>query len=336
MARITAVICFALFWLTAPTCFSQTIMPKNIDGLNSQINLYSIKNQSPTLFIHFDKNVYTNNESLWFTAYLFGADYKQYQTLSVALVNDGSRAVLMEDKFVISNGLAFGHSLIPDSVGPGNYTFIATTNRLVNGRPDVVFTQPVTIKTADEQDYTVSLNPIDTSVTSAEQKVMLLVGFPHPKTAPAVVPVNYYVGNVSHPVIRDSVKTKAGQYIFTIPSKLLSQGNNTLHVQVKYNNEGKEVSIALPAPAQPAVVRFYPEGGNLVNNIQSTVGWEVKNAAGNPMGVSAILYEDNKVLDTLSTNSYGLGKFQLTSKTGSSYAVKLYANKKDTLYRLIS
>ncbi len=310
---------------------------KVTDSLENKINLYAIKNQSPTLFIHFDKTIYSNNENVWFTAYLFNADYKRYKTLSLALVKDDNRAVVMEDKFVISNGLSFGNTFVPDSVGPGNYSFIATTNLLVNGKPDVIFTQPVTIKTEDKQNYTASLNPLDTSVTAEKQKVILLVNFvnPNPKEIPASVPAWYYIGNPSHPVLKDSVKTANGQYVFNIPSKLLSQGNNRLHVQLKYKKEVKEISIALPVASRPAVVRFYPEGGYLVNNTQSTIGWEVKNAAGNPIGVSAILFQNEKVIDTITTTSYGLGKFTLTPQAGSSYYVKLYGvNKKDTLYQL--
>jgi len=307
---------------------------KVTDGLENKINLYAIKNQSPTLFIHFDKTIYSNNENVWFTAYLFNADYKRYKILSLVLVKDDNRAVVMEDKFVISNGLSFGNTFVPDSVGPGNYSFIATTNLLVNGKPDVVFTQPVTIKTEDKQNYTASLNPLDTSVTAEKQKVMLLVNFVNPKEVPLSVPVWYYIGNSSHPVLKDSVKTANGQYVFNIPSKLLSQGNNRLHVQLKYKKEVKEISIALPAASRPAVVRFYPEGGYLVNNTQSTIGWEVKNAAGNPIGVSAILFQNEKIIDTLTTTSYGLGKFTLTPQAGSSYYVRLYGAKKDTLYQL--
>ncbi len=307
-----------------------------MDSLPGKINLYGIKNQSPLLFIHFDKTIYSNNENVWFTAYLFNADYSKYKTLSLALIKDDSRAILMEDRFVISNGLSFGNTFVPDTVGPGNYTFIATTNRLVNGKPDVVFTQPVTIKTGDQQSYTASLNPIDTSVSGMQQKVMLLVNFSNTnsKEIPLSVPVSYYVGNASQPVLKDSVKTQAGQYIFNIPSKLLSPGNNNLHVQIKYKKEVKDISMALPVAPRPAIVRFYPEGGNLVNNLQSIIGWEVKTAAGNPMGASAVLYQDTKVIDAIETNSYGIGKFQLTPKGGSSYFIKLYANKKDTLYKL--
>ena len=101
-------------------------------------------------------------------------------------------------------------------------------------------------------------------------------------------------------------KTKIGQYVFSIPSALLSAGNNTLHVQVQYKAENKDIGINLPAKEKSVSVNFYPEGGNLVNGISSTVGWEVKSAAGAPLWVNALLYENGKVIDTISTNSYRL------------------------------
>ncbi len=308
----------------------------NIDSLNHKINLYGIKNQSPALFLHFDKNVYTNNENVWFTAYMLNvADYKLYNILSVELVKNDDRSVILENKFMLKGGLAFGNTIIPDSLSPGNYSFIATTNRLKNGQPEVVFMQPVTIKTADQAGYIASLNPVDTSINSTQQKVMLLVSFVNTAKPPSSVPATYYVGNAAHPVLRGFIKTKSGQYVFNIPSKLLSDGNNMLHVQVQYKGETKELSIVLPAIQKPAIAAFYPEGGNLVTNIQSTIGWEVKSTAGAPLKVSALLYEDRKIIDTLSTNSYGLGKFTLTPKADNSYYVKLYGvNKKDTLYKL--
>jgi hypothetical protein len=41
---------------------------KTNDSLNSKLSWYGLKNQSPKLFLHFDKYVYTNNEAVWFTA----------------------------------------------------------------------------------------------------------------------------------------------------------------------------------------------------------------------------------------------------------------------------
>ncbi|HTH83004.1 MAG TPA: hypothetical protein VL490_08720 [Mucilaginibacter sp.] len=304
--------------------------------MDKKINLYGINNQSPLLYIHFDKTIYTTNENVWFTGYLLNCiNYNYYKTLSVSLVKDEDHKVVKTDKFVIKNGLAFGNTIIPDTAVAGNYTFIAITNRLLNGKPEVVFSQPVTIKADVQQDYTASLNPLDTGAAAIQQKVMLNINFDGEKVQPVSVPVSYYVGNSLHPVLAGIVKTTAGQYVFTIPSKLLSPANNHLHVLLTYKGENRDIELALPVMPQPAIVRFFPEGGNLVNNLNSTIGWEVKTAAGTPAGVTAFLYKDKQLIDTLYTNSYGMGKFTLKPKTGSNYYVKLYnLNHKDTSYLL--
>jgi hypothetical protein len=330
------------FLLLLFTFTANAQLPKAIDSLAGKMSLYDLKNQSPVLFIHFDKNVYANNEQVWFTAYLLNiADYRLYKTLSLALVRDDDRAVFMENKFFIKNGLAFGNATIPNSPAPGNYSFIATANVLKNGQPDAVFIQPITIKSEDEQEFTGLLTPIDTSITTPQQKVRLMVNFinQNPVQAKANaahgVQISYYVGSNVHPVIKGFGETQAGIYDLVIPSKLLSQGNNVLHVQLWYEDKVKEISMALPARQNASIVSFYPEGGNMINNIPGNIGWEVKNTAGKPLGTSALLYQDNKIIDTLTTNSYGLGKFQLTPKAGSNYYVKLYGvNRKDTVYNL--
>jgi hypothetical protein len=329
------------FLLITINCFAQTPSTKNIDSLENKIKWYNIQNQSPKLFVHFDKTIYSNNDKVWFTAYLLNlTNHQDYKTLSVALVSDNDHSLIQEDQFVIRQGIAFGNTIIPDSIPPGNYSFIVTTNRLKNNRPEVVFKQPITIKTDSRQEYGAVLNPLDTAATLPAQKVMLTVNFinqpvqpPGAKTkVPPAVMLSYYVGYASKPVIRGFGKTEDNKYLFNIPSKLLSPGNNWLHVQLQYKGDIKELSIALPITPRPAIVSFYPEGGNMVNNIQSVIGWEVKNTAGKPLGTSALLYRDKKVIDTIKTNSYGLGSFQLRTEPGISYFVKLY--KQDSLYKL--
>jgi hypothetical protein len=312
---------------------------KVISSLNDQMRLYAKKMQSPVLFVHFDKNVYTNNESIWFTAYLMNyTNAGLYHTLSLALVRDADRTVVMEDRFVMGKGVCFGNTIIPDTVAPGNYTFLVTTNRLLNGKVEMVFAQPVTIKALSDPVFIASLNPLDTAASNPEQKVMLLVSLPehnpNRKVPPPQIGFKYYVGTSTHPLIHGEAKTEK-QYNFTIPSRLLVPGNNLLHVQLSYKGETRDISIALPARPRPAVVHFFPEGGNLVTDLSGTVGLEVRTAAGVPLGTSAFLYDNDKVMDTLQTNSYGLGQFTLTPRKGHNYSLRLYnVIQKDTSYSL--
>ncbi|PJJ80443.1 hypothetical protein [Mucilaginibacter auburnensis] len=304
-------------------------------NFDSLISYYAASRHSPALFIHFDKNVYSNNENVWFTGYLLNyTDAALYNTLSLALVKNDDRSVVMDDRFIISGGFCFGNTNIPDSVRSGAYTFVAYTNRLQNGKPEVLFTQQITVKTETVQTFNASLNPLDTSATAVNQKVMLLVTFMDVNAAPATLPVIYYVGDARKPVTTGAVKTALGQYIFNISSKLLSAGNNTLHVQVKYKDEIHDVKMKLPVPQQPPKVQFFPEGGNLINGIVNLVGWEIKSDEGAPLLEEASLYEDDKLIDAFTSNGYGLGKFYLVPQAGKKYSLRLKRNDGKAIYNL--
>ena len=77
----------------------------------------------------------------------------------------------------------------------------------------------------------------------------------------------------------------------------------------------------IAAPGKPTI-RFYPEGGNLVNATPAYIGIEAKTADGKPLKMSAVLLKDNKFADTLSTDSYGMGHLRLTPYLKSTYQVK--------------
>ncbi len=307
------------------------------DSLANKLELYGHKTQSPILFIHFDKNIYTNNENVWFTAYfLHISDKKAYKVLSVALVREDDHLMAFNEKFMVNNGLAFGNTVIPDSTAAGNYSFIAYGNRLLNGKPDVLFTQSITIKRNAQSGYVASLSPLDTLLAHAQQKVMLTVLNTDLKKKAPRTEVSYYLGNNAHPVVKGDVKiTPVGQYLFDIPSAMLRQGENRLHVRVRQADEVKDLNIDLPAQPAPFIVGFFPEGGNLVSGLKNVVAWEVKSHSGQGLAAGAILYEDKTIIDTIHTNSYGLGKFSLTPKANAVYRVKLVGlNKKDSLYNL--
>lgn len=307
-------------------------------NLFDKVKWYGSKNSSPVLFIHFDKTVYSNTEVAWFTSYLLNAkNVQSYNTLSVALIKDDDRSVILDNKFNIKGGVALGNITIPNAALPGNYSFVATTNRLKNGRPEVVFTQPITIKSEEPDDFTASLSALDTSLSLPLQKIRLSTSFKNLK-AGEVIPsltLSYYLGSSVQPIISGYGQTKEGSYDFAIPTSILKQGNNVLHVQLWYKNEIKEISMQLPAYKQPALVNFYPEGGNLVNNLPNVIGVEIKTADNDPIRAAATLYENEKPIVQFQTGDYGIDRFTFVPKANNSYMVKLTnLIQKDTAYIL--
>ena len=134
----------------------------------------------------------------------------------------------------------------------------------------------------------------------------------------------------------------AGQYHFIaytniqandLPVALFTQ---TLIVRVAEASHSYNATFDSSRPDhRKPQVRFYPEGGHLVDGLSSRVGWEIKDAGGGAFGTSAVLYENNTALDTIKTNNYGFGQFTLIPKEGKRYQVKLLnTTASDTLYLL--
>jgi TonB-dependent Receptor Plug Domain len=71
-------------------------------------------------------------------------------------------------------------------------------------------------------------------------------------------------------------------------------------------------------------IRFYPEGGNLINGINSTVAFRAFDAKGNPMKITGTVRDDRKTAVTgFQTSPDGLGKlefFPSKNRTYTAYA----------------
>jgi hypothetical protein len=307
---------------------------KLADTIQHKLSLYQQKNPASLLFVHFDKTLYTNNENVWFTAYLLNCSKPQlHHTLSVSLINDIDHTVVMEERFLMRDGIGFGDLYLTDSIAPGNYTFMVYTNRMVNHKPEALFTQPVTIKTTAAPDFKAILSINDTTASIAAKARELVLNVNSNDYLPvANAAVSYVLIGKDTVTVQGKGKTdKAGQYIFKVPA-----GKSAAKVHVKVKQSSQYLHLVMPHLKELLQVKFYPEGGNLVNNLISQVGWGVKNNAGKPIRATGILYHNNQPEDTIQTDSYGMGRFVLRPVAGIAYKVKLinYPELPDTAYYL--
>jgi hypothetical protein len=101
----------------------------------------------------------------------------------------------------------------------------------------------------------------------------------------------------------------------------------------KPGNE-KKTDLA-PATAEPLSIRFFPEGGNLVEDILSVVAFKAADNNGRPVDISGII----KVDDTVTAASFrslhdGIGKFQFRPKAGKKYTAAITFNGQTNFYPL--
>lgn len=317
-------------------CFKLSAQNNSIDSVAQKFNLYNARKTQLTLFAHFDKNVYAQNENIWFTAYLLNRKYNNNpDVLSISLVNDLNRSVVLEQKFLMSDGISFGNIFLSDTIPSGNYSFMMYTNELSKGKPEDVFIQHITVAATSESSFKTSLS-LDTSSGSLTKGKAILTIVTEDSRPISDAKINYTIGDTKHPLVTGSAKTdNEGKCYITVPFSQINADNNILEAQIKYNKDVQNVNMVLPVNKKQISVKFYPEGGYLVHATTGWVGWETKNADGTPLKVNGILYKDNIPADTIETDSYGMGKFKLIPVEGSVYGVKLMRSDfHDSIFKL--
>jgi hypothetical protein len=323
----------AIFILGPSFAYSQS---RIIDTLIEKMNNYGASKSQTSLFIHYDKTIYTNHEYVWFTGYLLNhdQDLSEYETLSIALVRNENRKIGIENKFVIKNGIASGCIFLPDSLTAGNYNLVAFTNRIVNDQPEGIFIQPIVIKNSFSE-FTTSISLLDSNNQHSDS-VKVLIKARTPDLLPLEgAHINYIIGTgTNQGKIHESALNKSGETIIAINRKDIPTNNNQIYVQVNAKGILKDMSLTLPTLKSPSSVRFYPEGGFLIHNTPCKIGWEAKTSDGNPMSVAAILYEGNQIIDTIQTSGYGIGRFNLTPRIGAKYTVKVLNESFSDVYTL--
>ncbi len=79
-------------------------------------------------------------------------------------------------------------------------------------------------------------------------------------------------------------------------------------------------------------IQFFPEGGNLVNNVQSKVAFKAVNNFG--VGINfqgKIINQNNEVITTFSPQKFGIGSFLFTPNTTNIYKAVIVTETNDTL-----
>ncbi|KQC01855.1 hypothetical protein AQF98_05690 [Pedobacter sp. Hv1] len=118
--------------------FSQSLHAQEIDDKRKIIAQYdSLTKFLPKekLYVHFDKAIYTTQDTIWFKAYLFDESLKSAAQLSGLIyveMIDYKGDVVKSMSLPTTAGLTWGGLPINTNYQPGNYTFRAYTNWMQN------------------------------------------------------------------------------------------------------------------------------------------------------------------------------------------------------------
>jgi|GEM_PF-494106 len=299
------------------------------DSLAHRVSLYNKTQSNAVLYLSTDKTVYLPTEAIWFAGYVLDGVVKEdslkADILTVALVGEDA-AIPLRKNYLVSNNLCAGSLTLPDTIAPGNYQLIACTN-IVNGKgePMQTFSTAITIKSTAERSLTTDFNIRDRAESDSlfiEARAYLSNG---------AIAAGKQKNTIQYQLLNKEPKTvrlsSSGTVILALPKKEISTANHILHTTTTLGGITKAFNLHLPLQAPDSVrIRFFPEGGDLVTGLPGRVAWEASLYDGRPVATSALLLENNTVLDTLQADSSGMGVFDLQPRNNCIYTLRTISN----------
>lgn len=317
------------------SAFSQKPETAALD-LQAQMNLYASSKPQGLLFVHTNKNIYTPNEQIWFSGYLVGKGNVKEDFLQLFLIDVNGYKSVSTQRYLLKSGLCAGYFNLSDSLPPGKYMLVAMTNLLDSkNNPLHHYIQMITIKTGLVSKFSAKLD-WQKSVASNEQSMRASLNLSFKSINKGENPSIQYA--IDQGEFKNLKPASEQTRIITL-SQEEGKLAKMLFVRIRY--QGEQQLLKLPfldrnRKEDNLSVNFHSEGGQAILNRRTLYTFEAF-ALNQPKHIKGVLLEDDKPLDSVSTNEFGIGKFHLAQKMGSKYALKILSGPekaKDSIYAI--
>ncbi|MBL4675356.1 MAG: TonB-dependent receptor plug domain-containing protein [Mucilaginibacter sp.] len=319
------IIACLLLLLSAAGIFSFTADDDVIANLTKRLIAWSDKHPIEKAYLHFDKPYYTAGEDIWFKAYVLTGPDRQLQPdssiLNVELINEAD-SIKQALKIQLHSGLGYGDIPLPDTLSEGNYRIRAYTEYMRNAGSEYFFDKAIVIGN-------VITNKVFTSTTFkySQNQVTAKVRYTDANGAAySNKKVNYSVMSPGGPKAKGHAETDADGNInisFAVDANALKSAK--LLTAISGTGQGTVYkSIPMQVMAGGADVQFFPEGGNMVNDVPNRVAFKAVGTNGLGTEIKGnVVDNDGKTVAAVFITHLGMGVFNFTPKAGKIYKAML-------------
>lgn len=297
-----------------------------LQDLEASLKRYTFAKQPDDIFLHLDKQVYTPNENIWFTAYLFNRDTTAvHNVLHCLLVEEPSKKIILSERFVIQGSFAGGAIFLPDTLKAGEYRLLAYTRSSISYKSKSVFQQSLTVKTPDGPLFKWSYIPVEEGAQKDTVHFKYKVTTAYGGVA-ADARVEYTLRADGAVITENKQLTTTnpfGEIILAVPRQKVQGRCVELQAAITRKQEIQQVSLVVPLLWEEIKVRHFAEGGSPVHGQLSAMGVEMKNAQGAPMAAKVELWEDERRIASFITDQYGMGMVKWVPDRQKKYTFRL-------------
>ena len=268
-------------------------------------NILTFNREHPQekVYLHMDNRSYFIGDTIWFKAYVMNATTLRPThtsgVLYVELLNEQG-VEMAHCKLRIENGMCHGEFPLKESYRTGYYEIRAYTRNMLNfGNEEkwTILAGGLVLEPMRFVNYNEMATKIQRPVISQKDSIRM-----HSSIMP---PRNYTVFSRVFPVY--------------MPPKT----NGEYKREMKWYPP--HTSLSFPQESDPTLrpdnlhVSFYPEGGALIEGINSIVAFEATDQWGRKCDIKGQIANEKETITTFSTTMRGRGIFQLCPEPGEQY-----------------
>lgn len=282
------------------------------------------------VYLHFDKPYYAVGDTIWFKAYI-AATHDQPSDLSKVIYIDiiSEKDTLVRSvRLPVVNTSAYGSlTLNPSAYKAGNYRIRAYTYWMLNGEEAYFFSKNIRIGSAINRKIITNIT-LKGEDTGGAPKVSAQILYKDPEGNPlSNRKIDWRVISNFENIAKGRGTTDAqGVITLALTSNQKAALDAGVLETILETADEKQITSIFPLKNSfsDADIQFFPEGGELIENIRGKVAFKAIGERGLGVGVKGEITDNTgKVITTFESQHLGMGIFALMPEPGLSYKANL-------------
>ena len=279
------------------------------------------------VFIHTDRKVYASSDTVHFKAYLNNPTTRASKSnrLFLCLLDPAGKPAV-DFNSPVEKYQAAGALVLPDSLTEGEYRLVAYTDQMEDGSPRDAWSGKLFIRENVFPGLLISLK-LDAKWYVPGESAQLSIQIIYQDGKP------FSDGQFAYLACKNGVPYQNGisktdqngndSFLVRIPGSQ-EEGLITVAVNTQFDKLSGSASILIPAGGMPVTLDFFPEGGFLVEKLNSKIAFRASDCEGNPFPFEGVILNSKNIpVDNIKSSDLGIGCFSITAKALDSLKVKI-------------
>lgn len=319
---------YIILLMVLPILLISASMDDFPDILQKYLITYNGKLPQEKVYIQTDKTFYKPSETIYFKTFLVNAtNNKMSATSDIVYIElrDPWGNVIQKREAGTIDGATNSSFYLGADVPGGIYKMVAYTNWMKNFGENNYFSKDITVQKVITPRLLLKVDFRKRAYGAGDEVVadLKVTDLNNEKTNNSTVKSTVRIGGLPVQTLENTTEYGETAISFKLPSDLKTSDGI---LQIVVSDKGTEESItrSIPIVLNKIDIKFYPEGGDMIQDVRAKVAFEAQDEFKKGADVSGNIFDDQGTLIAQFESFHlGMGAFEFTPKQGRKYYAKL-------------